>query len=131
MEQRPVYQVKARVPYGSVEQPMSGELDLKCSPPLRLVLIPMDDFLCYFSGSSVTYEMDRNFTLNHFIDKLDVKVKMKRGGNGVDRVDVSFLLEDRSQLDFYRKIVVDVEKDRPIFIFGTFSDCEVQAERFT
>ena len=68
-------------------------------------------------------------TKNHFIDNVGLNLKLKTEG-GIDQVEISFLLADRSLLKTHCGIVVDQPHSSPVFVLGRFDDRRCKVEPF-
>ena len=122
MEDRPVWRVVVRS-----HNLVLDELILAENPLLRLILVPTKD-LPVSSLTSEEFDDLLNSIDNHFIDNIEVNLKMKSSCL-IEWVDVAFLLEDRSLLESYSGIVIEANAV-PAFFIGPLSDSKTKVELF-
>ena len=114
-DHRPVWRVKVSVPYTpTVDDDIFQRTLLSGLLALRLILVPLEELNSIFikdecfpddvnKNRSVLYKL--NSTGNYFFDNLDVNMKRKPDGV-IRRIEVSFLLHDRSLLKSHCPIIV-------------------------
>ena len=125
MHQRPVWQVKVAIPFSVFDSNKTG-------PILRLVLVPTSDFFAdpLSEPTMLAKFLKMNSAENHFIDNVELNFKLKSKG-GIDQVEISFLLAERSLLDTHCGIVVDNQPDGgAIFVIGRLDGRRCQVEPF-
>ena len=124
MEGRQVWSVKVAIPLSLFDTQ-------RRTPVLRLILVPTTGFhpgVC--SSSTASPLSDLNSAENHFIDNVGLDVK-KTADGGIDRVEISFLLEDQSLLTTHSGVVVDKIDDSSVFVIGPFPKRNPQVELFS
>ncbi len=126
------------MPFTSMDQALYDRICAVGTPLLRLVLLPIDGFLSSASvflslGSGAKSPIDKflniNSTENHFVDNIEVDLKLKSSGL-VDKADISFLLEDRSLLETHCGMVIEQANSIPVFLIGLFSERQPEVELF-
>ena len=127
MDNRPVWRVKVRC------DEVFEELKLFGVPLLRLALVPANDVSGFSFPTAkqpklVAKWTDLDSTAHHFVDKIDLDVKMDSLGQ-IDSVDISFLLEDRSLLETHAGIVTMLD-GFPVFFLGPLSQSQHTVELF-
>ena len=131
MEQRQVWRVKVVVPFTSREQALYDHMSAQ-TPILRLVLFPIGDFFSSFGSGGISANdkfKDVNSTDNHFVDNIDVELKLKSSGL-IDRAEISFLLEDRSLLQTHCGMIIEQVNRVPVFLIGLFTGRQLEVEPF-
>ena len=124
MGQRPVWKVKVAIPFSVFDSSAA-------TPVLRLVLVPTSDFFAGSLSDSTNMEkfLKMDSTTSHFIDNVELDLKLKPEG-GIDQVEISFLLADRSLLETHCGIVVNQPRISLIFVIGRFGDRRCRVEPF-
>ena len=143
MDHRPIWRVKVCSAGNSIQQ-QRERFEKSClmrSPVLRLILIPLLDFLSTVDKDSAAryarpgmkesdfYKLDS--TKNHFFDNLEVSL-IQNAGEMNDHVEVSFLLHDLDLLKSYCGVLVGVEPNgSPSFILLPLSTSLNSLESFS
>ena len=128
MNRRPVWQVKITIPFSVFDTGYNTHIP----PILRLVLVPTSDFFAGSLDDSSTTDkfIKLNSTKNHFIDNVGLSLRLTPDG-GIDQVEMSFLLADRSLLDTHCGIVVDQRVAHwHLFVIGRLCGRRCQVEPF-
>ena len=129
-EHRPVSRVKVVLPFGLMEKSLFDRVILTGTPVLRLFLVPSSDFVSGALGSlSFSKFFDLNSTETHFIDNLNLSLKLKSDGE-IHLAEFTFLLEDCSLLESHCGLVFGQELAVPIFIIGRFAERQYSVEPF-
>ncbi len=132
MEQRPVWRIKVVILFTSTDQAFYNRVS-ESVPLLRLLLVPIDDFLSLSLGnqakSTFAKFTNANSTENHFVDNIKVDLKLNPRGL-VDQAEISFLLEDPSLLQTHCGLVIEQVNSIPVFMIGLFHERPTEVELF-
>ena len=132
MERRPVWKVKVGVDLGDLaeESLEISQVSRYGTPALHMILVPFS-FAEDPSASTMEVRTNLNSTENHFIENLDMKISKLEHMGLSNRIDFSFLLEDRSLLDTHFGAVVDDNAAGcPLFFIPHFGEPQCSVELF-